>query len=133
MRTISRSICMNKADIYTVGGTVQAGSGLYIPRQADQELLTLCRAGTFAYVLTSRQMGKSSLMVRTIERLTIDGVRCVPIDLNTIGIQVRPEQWYLGLLTIIESQLGLQTDVMRWWEAHAHLGVTQRLSSFFQS
>ena len=124
---------MNKADIYTVGGTVQAGSGLYIPRQADEELLTLCRAGTFAYVLTSRQMGKSSLMVRTIERLTTDGVRCVPIDLNTIGIQVRPEQWYLGLLTIIESHLGLQTDVMRWWDAHAHLGVTQRLSSFFQN
>ena len=43
---------------YTVGGPVQAGSGVYVPRKADGELLALCREGTFAYVLTARQMGK---------------------------------------------------------------------------
>ena len=49
---------MAKQSIYTVGGTVQASGGLYLPRKVDEELLALCRAGTFAYVLTSRQMGK---------------------------------------------------------------------------
>ena len=35
-------------NFFTVGGTVQAGSGLYIPRQADTDLLNLCRQGEFA-------------------------------------------------------------------------------------
>ena len=67
--------------IYTVGGAVQAYSGLYIERSADRELLDLCRQGVFAYVLTARQMGKSSLMVSTAERLAQDGVRSVIVDL----------------------------------------------------
>ena len=58
---------MSNPVIYTVGGTVQAGGGIYIPRRADKELLALCRSRTFAYVLTPRQMGKSSLMVQTIK------------------------------------------------------------------
>ena len=51
--------------MFTVGGVVQAGGGLYIQRDADDALMQLCRAGTYAYVLAPRQMGKSSLMVRT--------------------------------------------------------------------
>ncbi len=46
---------MTEQNIYTVGGTVQAGSGIYIPCQADEDLLHLCCQGDFAYVLTSRQ------------------------------------------------------------------------------
>ena len=42
---------MSSPSIYTVGGTVQAGSGLYVSRKADEELLARCQAGTFAYVL----------------------------------------------------------------------------------
>ena len=123
---------MAKQSIYTVGGTVQASGGLYLPRKVDEELLALCRAGTFAYVLTSRQMGKSSLMVRTAERLAEGGIHAVIIDLNQLGIQLTAAEWYLGLLTIIADSLMLETDVMSWWQAHAHLGVTQRLTRFFQ-
>ena len=54
---------------YSVGGTVQASGGYYVERSADQELLDLCLKGEFAYVLTSRQMGKSSLMIRTADTL----------------------------------------------------------------
>ena len=36
--------------IYTIGGTVQASSGRYIARRADDELLALCQAGAFAYI-----------------------------------------------------------------------------------
>jgi hypothetical protein len=121
-----------KQSIYTVGGTVQAGGGLYLPRKVDEELLALCRAGTFAYVLTSRQMGKSSLMVHTAERLAEGGIHTVIIDLNQLGIQLTAAEWYFGLLTIITDSLMLETDVMSWWQAHAHLGVTQRLTRFFQ-
>ncbi|OUL22646.1 hypothetical protein BV378_22175 [Nostoc sp. RF31YmG] len=118
--------------IYTVGGTVQAGGGIYIPRQADEELLNLCRSATFAYVLTPRQMGKSSLMVRTAGRLNDEGIQTVMIDLTQIGTQVSAEAWYLGLLTIMEDQLMLATNVVQWWQAHSHLGITQRLTLFFE-
>ena len=124
---------MAKQSIYTVGGTVQASGGLYLPRKVDEELLALCRAGTFAYVLTPRQMGKSSLMVRTAERLAEGGTHAVIIDLTQLGIQLTAAEWYLGLLTIIADSLVLETDVMNWWQAHAHLGVTQRLTRFFQA
>ena len=123
---------MAEKSTYTVGGTVQAGGGVYIPRNADDELLALCREGTFAYVLTSRQMGKSSLMVRTAEGMADEGIGSVIIDLTQIGVQVTPEEWYLGLLTAIEDSLTLETDVVSWWTDRAHLGVTQRLTLFFQ-
>ncbi len=83
---------MSKPSIYTVGGTVQAGGGIYISRQADEELHSLCQDSKFAYVLTSRQMGKSSLMVRTAQRLTEEGIHSVVIDLTQVGTQVTAEQ-----------------------------------------
>ena len=45
---------MADPDIYTVGGAVQAGDGIYIPRRADEDLFALCRSHTFAYVLAPR-------------------------------------------------------------------------------
>ncbi len=126
---------MAEPTIYTVGGTVQANErGLYIPRQADAELLALCRDATFAYVLTPRQLGKSSLMIRTAEQLIEQGVQCVIIDISgNLGVNLTAEQWYQGLLNEIANQLILDTDVNQWWQTHNHLGVTQRLNLFFQN
>lgn len=123
--TLSRSI-------YTVGGTVQAGSGVYISREADAELLDLCRRGVFAYVLTPRQLGKSSLMVHTAQQLRDEDVRAAIVDLTQIGVQVTPEQWYLGLILTIADSLMLETDLIEWWEQNSGLGMTQKLTHFFQ-
>ncbi|ABW25762.1 WD-repeat protein [Acaryochloris marina MBIC11017] len=119
--------------MFTSGGTVQAGDGIYLERKADQELLALCQAGNFVYILTPRQMGKSSLMVRTAQTLASQGIQSVIIDLTQIGTELAAEQWYLGFLTLIEEQLDLETDVEAWWESKAKLGVTQRLTQFFQT
>ena len=123
---------MTNPSIYTVGGTVQAGGGIYVPRHADEELLELCRQRIFTYILTSRQMGKSSLMVRTAERLADEDIQSVVIDLTQLGVKLTAEQWYLGLLSIIEEALMLDTDVVKWWQSRNHLGFTQRLTQFFQ-
>ncbi len=123
---------MADAVTYTFGGTVQAGGGVYIPRQADEELLKLCEDGTFAYVLTPRQMGKSSLMVRTAEALTQKGIRSVIVDLQELGAQVTAEQWYFGFLVKLDDQLMFNTDVVSWWQEHEYLGVSQRLTLFFE-
>ena len=117
---------------FVAGGAVQAGGGIYIPREADQELLALCRSGAFAYVLTPRQMGKSSLMVQTANVLREQGIRPVTVDLTKIGTLLNAEAWYLGLLTTICRQLGLGRQLMKWWQSHKHLGVTQRLTQFIE-
>lgn len=58
---------------YVTGGTLPRDAPSYVTRRADDELLDGLRAGRFCYVLTSRQMGKSSLMVRTATRLRQEG------------------------------------------------------------
>ncbi|MEH2067257.1 MAG: AAA-like domain-containing protein, partial [Nostoc sp.] len=123
---------MANPTIYTVGGTVQAGGGIYIPRQADEELLGLCRLATFAYVLTPRQMGKSSLMVRTAQTLMDEGISSVIVDLQELGANLTAEQWYFGFLVKLDDQLMFDTDVVSWWREHEHLGISQRLTQFFE-
>jgi hypothetical protein len=126
---------MSDQVIYTVGGTVQASGGIYISRDADEELLRLCQAGEFCYVLTPRQIGKSSLMVATMERLAEEGIRSVETDLTEMGTELSgltAEQWYLGLIDLIVDQLDLDVDYMAWWNERAHLGPTQRLSQFLR-
>ena len=59
----------------------------YVEREADDELFERAGAGDFCYVLTPRQMGKSSLMVRTAGRLDVQGVRTATLDLSGIGGQ----------------------------------------------
>ena len=49
-----------------------------------------------------------------------------------MGVKLTAEQWYLGLLSIIEEALMLNTDVVKWWQSRNHLGFTQRLTKFFQ-
>lgn len=123
---------MPKQTIYTVGGTVQAGGGIYIKRKADDDLLELCRQGEFAFILSSRQVGKSSLMVRTAQQLEKENVCSVIIDLSAIGVNVSQDEWYLGILNEIYSALNLETDIFAWWSQYAQLGQAQRLTNFFK-
>ena len=111
---------------------MQAEDGVYVERPADDELLALCERREFAYVLTPRQMGKSSLMEATAARLVERGVVCVVIDLQKIGTPERKEAWYLGVLQDMADQLMLETEVYDWWQQYPHLGETQRLTRFFE-
>ena len=119
--------------LYTVGGTVQANEGgIYISRRADRELLQLCEESTFAYVLTPRQMGKSSLMTSTAERLIDAGKQAVIVDLTQLGTQLSADEWYSDFLYLVASQLMLATNVKRWWQDNAQSGLALRLTRFFQ-
>ena len=123
---------------YTVGGPVQAGSGVYVPRKADGELLTLCKEGTFAYVLTARQMGKSSLMVRTAQQLADDGIVSVIVDLQGSGKLVSVDQWYLNFLVSLEEALDeqdieLDTQVRKWWQENQDLGPSKAVFGIYRT
>lgn len=120
-------------DFFVTGGTLRPTDPSYVTRPADEALARHLQAGEFCYVLTPRQMGKSSLMVRTAQRLRTAGVVVVVIDLTRIGSgALAADPWYLGLLSGLRSGLRLSVDVEAWWQAHTALGVAQRFTTFLQ-
>lgn len=81
------------------------------------------RADAPGYVLTSRQMGKSSLMARTAQKLREQGVRVVVLDLTAIGQKVTAEQWYDGLALRMGNQLRLEDELEGFWQENLRLGL----------
>jgi tetratricopeptide (TPR) repeat protein len=124
------SIDTRASDFFVAGGTLRPDSPSYVKRPADDELCELALAGQFCYVLTARQMGKSSLMVRTARQLQEHGIGTAIIDLTKIGTEVSVEQWYLGLITRLKGQLKLSVDPEAWWAERASLGAVQRFVDF---
>jgi hypothetical protein len=121
---------MRAVDFFKAGGTLHQNAPSYITRPADTELFNKALAGQFCYVLTSRQRGKSSLMIRTAGRLRRAGVRVSIIDLSGLGTQVTQEQWYLGMIARIANDLRIRMDVEQWWREHGTGGPIQRFTDF---
>ncbi len=111
---------------YITGGTLPLDADSYVTRRADTELFEYLRRGEFCYVLNTRQVGKSSLMVRVAQALRTEGVRVVLLDPTAIGVNVTVEEWYDGLLTIIAEQLSLRRELEDFWLEHPRLGPMQR-------
>ncbi len=116
-------------EFYVTGGTLRPDAPCYVERRADKELCEGLLRGEFCYVLTSRQMGKSSLMVRAVQRLRQEGVAVAVLDLTAIGQNLNLEQWYDGLISRLGQQLRLEDELLDFWEAHPEWGPLQRWTS----
>ena len=120
---------------FKVGGSLRYGHPTYIARKADQEIYNALKQKEFCYVLNSRQMGKSSLRVRTMKILTEEGFKCVAIDLGILGRFATVEQWYGGLVAELWRRLRLTSgidDDLQWWRSHLELSPVQRFSRFIE-
>ena len=118
---------------YQVGGSLTSNAPSYVERAADTQLYEALCQGEFCYVLNSRQMGKSSLLVKTKHRLQQQGFLCTTIDMTNIGSEnITPSQWYKGIVADLWSGFNLleTINLKAWWKEREDISLLQRLSCF---
>ncbi|MEH2338628.1 AAA-like domain-containing protein [Nostoc sp.] len=122
------------ANEYIFSGTLPGNASTYVIRLADNELLDALQKGTFCYVLNSRQTGKSSLRVRTMNRLLSDGVECTCIDLSSIDIQsATQEKWYADLIVKLIDNFDLDINFKEWWSNNQFNSSLLKFGNFIEN
>lgn len=119
---------------YKVGGHLPIDAPSYVTRQADHDLFEALNHGELCYILNCRQMGKTSLRVRTQARLQAVGVKCAAIDLTKIGSKdITCDQWYAGVMQGLVNSFQLPVQLRSWLKTRQYLSPVSRLHELIES
>jgi WD40 repeat protein len=111
---------------YITSGTLAGSAPSYVVRAADEALFQALRDSEYCYVLSSRQVGKSSLMIHTLGRLQAVGVAVAVVDLTRLGFNLNAEEWYNSLLEQLGGRLNLRAEARDFAAKHAAHSPLQR-------
>ncbi len=115
------------------GGSLDALDKTYVVRAADRQFYQSLKAGEFCYVFNARQMGKSSLRVRTMYRLQQENIACADIDLTGIvSPETTSERLYLSLIKELVSCFRLRFNRRKWWSENNDLPPVLRFEVFLE-
>ncbi|MFO1040729.1 MAG: AAA-like domain-containing protein [Planctomycetaceae bacterium] len=118
--------------------TLPADLPCYVERRADAELLKALNAGKFTVILSSRKVGKSSLMERAFASLRREGTFVVKKELAEADAGITVESWYAGLVEEIVNDArrrnGFQVDPgwRDWWASRSNIPSGQRFTDFLR-
>ncbi|MGK7943764.1 MAG: AAA-like domain-containing protein [Microcystaceae cyanobacterium] len=108
------------------GGVLPFNSPTYVWREADDSLYESLQNSNnhVCCVLAARQMGKTSLMVKTSKRLTDEGVICLQINLQKFGQISDENSFYHTLLDLICKRIKsydpqILTTLRNFWDSQS--------------
>lgn len=133
--TIAATNKYQHTSAYQIGGSLSSDAPTYVVRKADFELQAALQQGEFCYVFNARQMGKSSLRVRTKHQLQQAGYGCASIDLSRLGSEnLTSGQWYRGIMVELWRAFNLigTVDLINWLQTHRDLSPMQQLGQFVE-
>jgi hypothetical protein len=114
-------------------GTMDPESRFYIEREGDALCRTdIARQGVTITIKAPRQLGKSSLLVRTMERAIAAGKAAAFLDFQLLDCDTleSPEAFFRTFCHWITDELGLANEVDSFWETK--LGCVQRCTRYFK-
>ncbi|MDX1935024.1 MAG: AAA-like domain-containing protein [Capsulimonadales bacterium] len=100
------------------GGAVPLGSPFYLTREADTVFATaIARQDSIVLVKGARQMGKTSLLARGLQRARTAGAQVVFTDLQKLDhTQMEsPAHLFETFAEMLVDQLGLDTERAEYW------------------
>jgi hypothetical protein len=110
---------LHSAPLPPPGGSLDIDDPWYIHRDSDAAASRLIsQQGITLVIKGSRQMGKSSLLVRTLCRALDVGKRCAMIDLQMLGQETlrSGSAFFRRFAESVADQLDLLRDVSQFWD-----------------
>lgn len=101
---------------FQAGGALDAHA-LYVDRRADRQLFDALRQGKPCYVLAPRQIGKTSLLLRTKDKLLEQGWQCVSLDMQIFATDSE-SGFYGGVIDRLARELDLEWDGTEFRQRH---------------
>jgi serine/threonine protein kinase len=119
--TDAPSAPLEQPRLEAVGGAVPLASPFYLERPADDEFhLAIKRQDSIVSVKGARQMGKTSLLARGLERARLGGNQVILTDFQDCdeASLSSVKDFYLALGASLEDELELNTSLAADWNDH---------------